>query len=170
MACQFTADWCGADSVRRRARFPIAKSRAAETAGELAEGDSALLEGFAGARRAGKGRQLREAESRPGQPAPEQHEFHHEWIQRHRDLEKPEWRGAAHEYHRARRDVDAGSRHFYMDFLEPPHGNSKDLLDFRAYDDGSNYLFVDGSSRFITEKDYRDELWLTDKSWEIPQL
>jgi len=64
----------------------------------------------------------------------------------------------------------SGSRHFYMDFLEPPHGNSKDLLDFRAYDDGSNYLFVDGSSRFITEKDYRDELWLTDKSWEIPQL
>lgn len=64
----------------------------------------------------------------------------------------------------------SGSRHFYMDFLEPPHGNSKDLLDFRAYDDGSNYLFVDGSSRFISEKDYRDELWLTDKSWEIPQL
>jgi prepilin-type N-terminal cleavage/methylation domain-containing protein/prepilin-type processing-associated H-X9-DG protein len=64
----------------------------------------------------------------------------------------------------------SGSRHFYMDFLEPPRGNSKDLLDFKAYEDGSNYLFVDGSSRFITEKDYRDELWLTDKTWEIPEL
>ncbi len=64
----------------------------------------------------------------------------------------------------------SGSRHFYMDFLEPPHGNAKDLLDLRAYGEGSNYLFVDGSSRFISAKDYRDELWLADKAYIIPQM
>lgn len=64
----------------------------------------------------------------------------------------------------------AGSRHFYMDFFEPPHGNSKDLLDLAAYENGSNYLFVDGSARFIAQKDYRDELWLADKSFVLPEL
>ena len=63
-----------------------------------------------------------------------------------------------------------GSRHFYMDFLEPPHGNSKDRLDLQAYGDGSDYLFVDGSARLIAMKDYRDELWLADKTFVIPQL
>ncbi len=64
----------------------------------------------------------------------------------------------------------SGSRHFYMDFLEPPHGNAKDLLDLNAYGEGSNYLFVDGSARFITARDYREELWLADKAYIIPQM
>lgn len=64
----------------------------------------------------------------------------------------------------------SGTRHFYMDFLEPPHGNAKDLLDLKAYGEGSDYLFVDGSARFITAKDYRDELWLADKAYIIPQM
>lgn len=63
-----------------------------------------------------------------------------------------------------------GSRHFYMDYLEPPHGNQKDLLDLKAYGDGSNYAFVDGSARFIEEKEYRDEMWLADKSSVIPHM
>jgi prepilin-type N-terminal cleavage/methylation domain-containing protein/prepilin-type processing-associated H-X9-DG protein len=63
-----------------------------------------------------------------------------------------------------------GSRHFYMDFLEKPHGNQKDLLDTKAYGEGSNYAFVDGSAQFILEKDYRDELWLADKTFTIPSL
>ncbi len=63
-----------------------------------------------------------------------------------------------------------GSHHFYMDFLEPPHGNQRDLLDLKAYGDGSNYLFVDGSARFIAEKDYRDDLWLADKTYVIPNM
>ena len=63
-----------------------------------------------------------------------------------------------------------GSRHFYMDFLEPPHGNQKDRLDLKAYGDGSNYAFVDGSTRFVAEKDYRDDLWLADKTYVIPSL
>ena len=63
-----------------------------------------------------------------------------------------------------------GSRHFYMDFLEPPHGNQKDRLELKAYREGSNYTFVDGSARFIAEKDYRDELWLANKAYKIPEL
>jgi len=63
-----------------------------------------------------------------------------------------------------------GSRQFYMDFLEPPHGNQRDRLELRAYRDGSNYAFVDGSARFIAEKDYRDELWLVNKSYLIPGM
>ena len=64
----------------------------------------------------------------------------------------------------------AGSIHFYMDFAEPPHGNQKDILNLTAYGDGSNYFFADGSARFIAKKDYDDKLWLTDKSYEIPNL
>ena len=62
------------------------------------------------------------------------------------------------------------STHFFMDFLEPPHGNNKDLLNLRSYGDGSNYMFADGSARFIAEKDYDDKLWLVDKTFTIPNL
>ena len=64
----------------------------------------------------------------------------------------------------------SGSIHFFMDFLEPPHGNNKDILNLKAYEDGSNYVFADGSARFIKETDYRDTLWLVDKSYVIPSL
>ena len=64
----------------------------------------------------------------------------------------------------------SGSIHFYMDFLEPPHGNNKDILDLAAYGDGSNYLFADGSARFIKMVDYKDALWLVDKSYVIPEM
>ncbi len=64
----------------------------------------------------------------------------------------------------------SGSIHFFMDFLEPPHGNNKDILNLHAYGDGSNYVFADGSARFIKEHDYTDALWLVDKSYVIPTL
>jgi prepilin-type processing-associated H-X9-DG protein len=63
-----------------------------------------------------------------------------------------------------------GSIHFFMDFLEAPHGNNKDILNLKAYGDGSNYFFADGSARFIAERDYTDKLWLVDKDYEIPVL
>lgn len=63
-----------------------------------------------------------------------------------------------------------GSGHYFMDLVEPPHGNSKDVLNLKAYGDGSNYVFADGSARFVRESDYRDTLWLADKSFEIPNL
>ena len=63
-----------------------------------------------------------------------------------------------------------GSIHFFMDFLEPPHGNNKDILNLTMYGDGSNYFFVDGSARFIKETEYRDALWLVDKDFQIPKM
>lgn len=63
-----------------------------------------------------------------------------------------------------------GSRHYFMDFLEPPHGNNKDVLNLTAYGDGSNYLFADGAAKFIKAKDYDDRMWLVNKSFEIPKL
>lgn len=71
---------------------------------------------------------------------------------------------------------------FYMDFEEPPNGNQNDVLDLAAFNGGSNYLFADGSARFITEKAYvapdpgnpsqryGDDLWCVNKSYVIPKL
>lgn len=61
-----------------------------------------------------------------------------------------------------------GSRHFYMDILEGRHGNHVDVLNLKAFGDGSNYLFTDGSARFIKANDYDHRLWLVDKDFEIP--
>lgn len=63
---------------------------------------------------------------------------------------------------------NAGSRHFYMDFLEGKNGNHVDILNLTAYGDGSDYVFADGSARFIRKADYDDTLWLVDKSFPIP--
>ncbi len=59
----------------------------------------------------------------------------------------------------------SGTGNFYMDFRE---GNQNSVLNLRAYGTGSNYLFADGSARFISARDYDDRLWLVDKSAEIP--
>lgn len=73
-----------------------------------------------------------------------------------------------------------GMTHFYMDFEEPPNGNQKDVLNLTQSEDGpeaqksrnagSNYVFSDGSARFIRKIDYRDDMWLADKSWQIPTI
>ena len=52
------------------------------------------------------------------------------------------------------------SGNFYMDFVEK---NEEKVLNKRLYGDGSTYLFVDGSSRFIKEADYENDLWLVFK-------
>ncbi len=60
----------------------------------------------------------------------------------------------------------SGMLHFYMDENE---GNLEDgTLDKKAMKtaagEGSNYLFADGSARFILKKDCTSELWLTVKT------
>jgi prepilin-type processing-associated H-X9-DG protein len=68
-----------------------------------------------------------------------------------------------------------GNYSFYMDIDEANGGNHMTDLDLARYGEGSNYVFVDGSARFMTERDYvadgnengkrdGDELWLGDKS------
>lgn len=69
---------------------------------------------------------------------------------------------------------------FYMDFLEGNPPNNKDVLNVRAFTNGSNYFFSDGSARFLKCENntdvtamrseppngdvYTDWLWLVDKS------
>ena len=60
------------------------------------------------------------------------------------------------------------------------HSNDRRWLD--AFNGGSNYLFADGSAKFITQAQYiapdpnnpsqryGDDLWLTDKTWTIPKV
>ncbi len=62
----------------------------------------------------------------------------------------------------------AGSTHFYMDMLEGKRGNHIDVLDLGLYDKGSNYLFADGSARFIKKADYNHRLWLVNPDFVIP--
>lgn len=65
---------------------------------------------------------------------------------------------------------------FYMDFVE---GNENDVLKLDAYHGGSNYLYADGSSRYMTKAEYvalrpgtnirnGDWMWLADKTYVIP--
>jgi prepilin-type N-terminal cleavage/methylation domain-containing protein/prepilin-type processing-associated H-X9-DG protein len=61
-----------------------------------------------------------------------------------------------------------GSRHFYMDMLEGKSGNHLDVLDLTLYGQGANYLFADGSARFLSTNAYRAEMWLVDKGFSVP--
>jgi prepilin-type N-terminal cleavage/methylation domain-containing protein len=76
----------------------------------------------------------------------------------------------------------AHNTQYYMDFEEPPNGNQYDVLDLDAYNGGSDYIFADGSAKFITEAQYvapdpnnpsqryGDDLWLVQKSYSIPKV
>jgi len=71
---------------------------------------------------------------------------------------------------------------YYMDFEEAPNGNQNDVLDLAAFNGGSNYLFADGSAKFMTQatyvapdpndqsQRYGDDLWCVDKSYVIPKV
>jgi len=64
--------------------------------------------------------------------------------------------------------TQSGTGNYYMDFVE---GNQNGVLNKTVYGTGSNYLFADGSARFLSEKDYDemggDDLWLVDKTSDI---
>ena len=61
-----------------------------------------------------------------------------------------------------------GSTQYYMDFVEGPNGNENDILNKTAYFEGSNYVFADGSARFIKESDYNNQMWLVNQNYVIP--
>ncbi len=61
-----------------------------------------------------------------------------------------------------------GSTQYYMDFVEPPAGNQNDILNKTAYFGGSNYVFADGSARFMLQSQYSDTMWLVNKNYTIP--
>jgi prepilin-type N-terminal cleavage/methylation domain-containing protein/prepilin-type processing-associated H-X9-DG protein len=60
---------------------------------------------------------------------------------------------------------EKGHAHFYMDFDE---GNQNDVLKKDAFNGGSNYLFADGSVKFVKKTDYDDRMWLVHKDSPIP--
>lgn len=62
----------------------------------------------------------------------------------------------------------ATSRQYYMDFVEGPGGNQNDVLNKTAFGKGANYVFADGSARFLDESEYRDEMWLVNSNYQIP--
>ncbi len=62
----------------------------------------------------------------------------------------------------------SGSTHFYMDMLEGKNGNHIDVLNLQLYGEGSDYLFADGSARYLKTNEYRVEMWLVNKDFEIP--
>jgi prepilin-type N-terminal cleavage/methylation domain-containing protein/prepilin-type processing-associated H-X9-DG protein len=76
----------------------------------------------------------------------------------------------------------AHNQQYYMDFAEPPNGNENDVLNYTEFNGGSNYLFADGSARFITQaaynaplvgatnalETYGNSLWCVNKSYVIP--
>ena len=61
----------------------------------------------------------------------------------------------------------SGTGNYYMDFIE---GNQYHVLNLTAYGGGSNYLFADGSARFLTAQVYDHSLWLVNKSNPIPPV
>jgi len=63
---------------------------------------------------------------------------------------------------------NATSRQYYMDFTEGPNGNQNDVLNKTAYGQGSNYVFADGSARFMTKSEYKDDMWVINKDYQIP--
>lgn len=62
---------------------------------------------------------------------------------------------------------NAGSTHFYMDMLEGG-GNHRNVLNLKAYGDGSTFLFADGSAKFLTEETYDHRMWLVNQDFQVP--
>jgi prepilin-type processing-associated H-X9-DG protein len=55
-----------------------------------------------------------------------------------------------------------------MDLVEGENGNHQDVLDLTLYGKGSDYLFADGSARFLSTNEYRAEMWLVNRDFTIP--
>jgi prepilin-type processing-associated H-X9-DG protein len=60
-----------------------------------------------------------------------------------------------------------GITQYYMDFVE---GNQDDVLNKTAYFGGSNYVFADGSARFLYQSQYSDTMWLINQNYNIPPI
>ncbi len=58
-----------------------------------------------------------------------------------------------------------GGSNFYLDVNENDQNN---VLNKQAYFGGSNYVFADGSLRYMKASDYSDSMWLVNQSYVIP--
>lgn len=55
----------------------------------------------------------------------------------------------------------SGARNFYVDVDE---GDQRGVVRTRVFNGGANYVFVDGSARFLKAEDVDDKLWLCFKT------
>jgi len=58
-----------------------------------------------------------------------------------------------------------GGNNFYLDVNQ---GDQNNVLKKQAYFGGSNYLFADGSLRYLKSTAYSDSMWLVNQSYVIP--
>lgn len=63
-----------------------------------------------------------------------------------------------------------GASGFYADVLFQPLADLLAQFNPVVYDGGAHYLFVDGSVRFLKRSEYSNNLWLTEKSLQLPTL
>ena len=61
-----------------------------------------------------------------------------------------------------------GAKPFYATLLTAPLDLLLSALDLGAYDGGSNYLYLDGSVRFIKQDQYNNNIWLVHKDQLLP--
>ncbi len=60
---------------------------------------------------------------------------------------------------------ESGSTQYYMDML---HGNQINVLNLTLFGLGTDYLFADGSARFIKKEDYDPQMWLVNRDFQMP--
>jgi prepilin-type N-terminal cleavage/methylation domain-containing protein len=58
-----------------------------------------------------------------------------------------------------------GGDNFYLDVSE---GDQNTVLKKEAYFGGSNYIFADGTLRYMKATEYQDSMWLVNQSYVIP--
>jgi prepilin-type N-terminal cleavage/methylation domain-containing protein len=58
-----------------------------------------------------------------------------------------------------------GGDNFYMDVND---GDQTNVLETNAYFGGANYVFADGSMRFVKLADYNVKMWLVNPNYAIP--
>ena len=63
-----------------------------------------------------------------------------------------------------------GATGFYVDVLLQPLTDLLNEFNPVVYDGGAQYLFVDGSVRFLKQAEYSNSFWLNDKSIQLPTL
>ena len=61
-----------------------------------------------------------------------------------------------------------GATGFYADRLLQPLTDLFSQFNPAVYDGGAHYLFVDGSVRFLKQSEYSNNLWLNDKTIQLP--
>ena len=62
-------------------------------------------------------------------------------------------------------EQNPGGNNFYMDVND---GDQNNVLNKTAYFGGSNYVFADGSMRYLKATDYNDNMWLVNQAYVIP--